>query len=247
MTRTGPAARGTMRVTLRWLRDLPGLPGSNPRLKPAFWHEYYWLLTRMAAAVRSAATEIVPARHLLDIGAGSAPYRSIFSPRASLYWAVDIPGVQGCRVHLHPESDLPFRSGSVGVVLSSQVLEHVEDPARHLIEIRRVLAPGGSLVLSTHGTWFYHPHPKDLWRWTAAGLRKQIEMAGFEIVSFQGVLSMRATCAQIWQTQIQGLWPRWLRSAFIALMQAVVALEDWAGGGTRADDACTYVVHARRR
>jgi len=232
---------------LRWLRSVPGLPGTNPRLKPAFWHEYFWLLTRLAGAVRSVAAEVEPGRHLLDIGAGSAPYRSILSTRASAYWAVDLPGVPRCSLHLHPEADLPFRPASVGVVLSSQVLEHVEDPARHLAEIRRVLSQDGSLVLSTHGTWIYHPHPKDFWRWTAAGLRKQVEAAGFEIVSFRGVLSMRATCAQIWQIQVQALWPSWLRPAFIALMQAVVAFEDWAGRKTRDADACTYVVHARPR
>lgn len=44
---------------------------------------------------------------------------------------------------------LPFRDASFDTVLSFQVIEHVYDAKRYLSEIRRVLAPGGNLVLVT--------------------------------------------------------------------------------------------------
>lgn len=229
-----------------WLRSLLGVPGRSARLEPAFWHEYYCLLSRLREAISAAIDEAEPAQHVLDLGAGSAPYRSLCA-RHGRYWAADLPGIKQCAVHIDPQSDLPFRGQSVGLVLSSQVLEHVENPRRHLEEIRRVLVPTGSVILSTHGTWVYHPHPRDFWRWTSAGLRKQVEEAGFEILSFRGVLSMRATAAQLWQVQVQALMPRLLRPAFIAAMQCVIAVEDWAGRHSRDDDACTYVLRARPR
>ena len=44
---------------------------------------------------------------------------------------------------------LPFRSGSVDVVVVSEMIEHVVDTDAVLAEALRVLVPGGSLVLST--------------------------------------------------------------------------------------------------
>jgi hypothetical protein len=39
-------------------------------------------------------------------------------------------------------------------------------------ELRRVVAPGGRVLASTHGVQVYHPAPEDLWRWTHAGLER---------------------------------------------------------------------------
>ena len=43
---------------------------------------------------------------------------------------------------------IPVRSGSVDLAICTEVLEHVEDDRRAVAELRRVLAPTGSLVLS---------------------------------------------------------------------------------------------------
>lgn len=44
---------------------------------------------------------------------------------------------------------LPFPDGSFDVVLSFQVIEHVQDTSAYLREIDRVLAPGGRVVIAT--------------------------------------------------------------------------------------------------
>lgn len=44
---------------------------------------------------------------------------------------------------------LPFADGSADAVLFSEVVEHLVDPDGALDELRRVLAPGGHLMLST--------------------------------------------------------------------------------------------------
>jgi ubiquinone/menaquinone biosynthesis C-methylase UbiE len=44
---------------------------------------------------------------------------------------------------------LPFADGSFDLVLCTQVIEHLLDPALGLRELARVLAPGGMLVVST--------------------------------------------------------------------------------------------------
>jgi len=38
--------------------------------------------------------------------------------------------------------------------------------------LARITAPGGRVLVSTHGVMAYHPSPTDYWRWTHAGLEK---------------------------------------------------------------------------
>ncbi len=46
-------------------------------------------------------------------------------------------------------TSLPFRNGAFDLVLSHSVIEHVSDPLSYLKEARRVLAPGGAMLLNT--------------------------------------------------------------------------------------------------
>jgi SAM-dependent methyltransferase len=51
------------------------------------------------------------------------------------------------------DGPLPFPDGAFDLVWSSEVIEHVADTARWLSEVRRVLAGGGRVLLTTpsHG------------------------------------------------------------------------------------------------
>lgn len=51
------------------------------------------------------------------------------------------------------EGPLPFADGSFELAWASEVIEHVADTAPWLSEVRRVLAPGGRLLITTpsHG------------------------------------------------------------------------------------------------
>jgi SAM-dependent methyltransferase len=108
---------------------------------------------------------------LLDVGCGPKPYEPLFTPYVASYVGVD--PVDNPRAELKGSvEDLPVEDGSFDVVLCSQVLEHCDDPAKAVFELHRVTAPGGRLLLSTHGVQVYHPSPADYWRWTHAGLEK---------------------------------------------------------------------------
>ena len=86
-------------------------------------------------------------------------------------------------------------------------------------------APGGELLLSTHGVFIYHADPVDYWRWTCAGLRRQVEAAGFE-VSASRDLGLAATGLQLFQDAIYWHLPRPLRPVLALVMQALIALAD---------------------
>jgi SAM-dependent methyltransferase len=67
---------------------------------------------------------------------------------------------------------LPYRDGEFDLVVSDQVLEHVEgSPQRAVDESRRVLKPGGWAIHTTCLMNPIHPSPGDFWRFTPAGLR----------------------------------------------------------------------------
>jgi SAM-dependent methyltransferase len=52
---------------------------------------------------------------------------------------------------------LPFRPGSFDAILASLVMHYLEDWGPTLAEFRRVLVPGGRLVISTHHPFMDHP------------------------------------------------------------------------------------------
>lgn len=114
---------------------------------------------------------------LLDVGCGDKPYAPLFAPYVSAHVGVD--AVENPHAELQgPVEALPVGDGTYDVVLCSQVLEHVEDPARAVSELGRVLRSGGRLLLTTHGVYYYHPLPGDYWRWTHAGLEKVLRDNG---------------------------------------------------------------------
>jgi SAM-dependent methyltransferase len=108
---------------------------------------------------------------VLDVGCGVKPYFPFFEPYASEYVGVDVVPGLGADL-IGPVEAIPVEAGSFDLVVCSQVLEHCDDPAQAVRELRRVTAPGGRVLASTHGVQVYHPSPNDLWRWTHAGLEK---------------------------------------------------------------------------
>ena len=64
----------------------------------------------------------------------------------------------------------------------------------------RYLRKDGWLLLSTHGAWLYHPHPHDYRRWTAEGLRREVEAQGFRLARMQALVGPLA-----WTTVFRSL------------------------------------------
>lgn len=62
---------------------------------------------------------------------------------------------------------LEFPADSFATVVATSLLEHVQDPARCVREMRRVLRPGGLLIINMSGLGFpFHAYPADYWRAT---------------------------------------------------------------------------------
>jgi len=219
----------------------------NPRLIDSDW----LVLRDLQAAIKALASRIArKGLTALDFGCGSKPYEAIFTAAGVRYLGADFDG----RGELAIDSDghLQSEDQSADIVLSFQVLEHVRDLRTYFAEARRVLRPEGSLLLSTHGTWLFHPHPEDHRRWTRQGLCAEIVSHGFDVVDCIPVVGplawttiVRLTCACYALRRIPFVGLK--MSQLLALvMNARAWIEDiitpdWV----KNDNACVYLVLAR--
>ena len=143
-------------------------PGEYRR-RPPLSSPTYAVRAPLAAWLRDEAAKRPGPYRVLDVGCGVKPYYPFFEPHVSEYVGVDVVENPVADLQGAVES-LPVEDGSFDLVLCIQVLEHADDPAKAVGELRRVVAPGGTVLASTHGVQVYHPAPVDLWRWTHAGL-----------------------------------------------------------------------------
>ncbi|HEX3394740.1 MAG TPA: class I SAM-dependent methyltransferase [Acidimicrobiales bacterium] len=172
------------RPTMCAIRDLPGgddapvalsetAPGSAWSLEafyedvdrglPPDLHRVEVQLDLLDVVVRPLGRRL----QILDVGCGDGTITAQAARRAQpadavgVDWArsaVDAAARQGVKA-VRTTVDgggLPFAPGSFDVVLMSEVIEHLVDPDLALAEARRVLAPGGTLLLSTPNlaAWF---------------------------------------------------------------------------------------------
>jgi SAM-dependent methyltransferase len=150
---------------MRQHADWPG----RPRREPSRSSPTYAVRAPLAAWLRAEAGQ-ADGKRVLDVGCGDKPYYPFFAELASEYIGVD---ANHPAADLHaPVESLPVEDASFDVVLCTQVLEHADDPAQVVRELRRVVRPGGRVLASTHGVQVYHPDPVDLRRWTHEGLRR---------------------------------------------------------------------------
>jgi 2-polyprenyl-3-methyl-5-hydroxy-6-metoxy-1,4-benzoquinol methylase len=134
---------------------------------------------------------------LLDVGCGDGAYLTLMS---DLGWEVagvdpDPAGIavaqqSGLDVHVGTLADAGFPDSYFDVVTLSHTIEHVHDPVALLRECRRVLSPGGELVVLTPNLasdghrrfgadWLHLDPPRHLVIFTIGSLRRALAAAGF--------------------------------------------------------------------
>lgn len=184
---------------------------------------------------------------LADYGCGNRPYEPIVAPFVANYIGIDLPENPRADVHVSAHGNIELVNESLDAVLSTQVLEHVENPTHYLSEACRVLKQDGLLILSTHGYWMFHPDPTDFWRWTSTGLQKVVSEAGFEVIYFKGIIGRAAMGLQLFQDGLLFKVPPFLRPLLAIIFQPqIIFFDKLFGQTTRDKDACTYVLVAKK-
>lgn len=170
-------------------RTVPGVPGEN-----------YWL-RRHEAAYRFAR-DVVIGRQVLEVGSGEGYGCALLATAAESVVGVDYDAITirhaarrypTCAFVRANLAALPVRSGSVDVVASLQVIEHVWDHPGFVGECLRALRPGGLLLLTTPNRLTFSPglaapvNPFHTWEFTATELGGLLTACGFAGVTAFGV------------------------------------------------------------
>jgi ubiquinone/menaquinone biosynthesis C-methylase UbiE len=157
--------------------------------------KHYWWFAGVRSIVRELLALAVPGGRLgrvLDVGCGTGALLDDLTPRAAEVWGVDIAeeALAFCRARGHENlvradaTHLDFPDQRFDVITAIGVIEHLEDDRAFLREMRRLLVPGGSLILLTSSfpfLWSVHDvaneHRK---RYYLTELRGLTAEAGFE-------------------------------------------------------------------
>jgi SAM-dependent methyltransferase len=219
------------------------------RIKPPFPHSRWYYLKELRKLVEFGRDNFVINSNinyklkLADYGCGTKPYVSLFDSNKIDYLGLDLEWNKHADVIINSNSEIEIESNTFDIVLSTQVLEHVEDPVKYLSEAFRVLKPGGKLLLTTHGYWMYHPDPTDYWRWTSAGLKKIVEKEGFKVIGFKGIIGRMGMGLQLFQDGLLFKVPNFFKPFITAPLQLLVWLFDLLQNRDVVDfDACTYLI-----
>ncbi|MDO8559292.1 MAG: class I SAM-dependent methyltransferase [bacterium] len=108
---------------------------------------------------------------IINLGSGTQRIRSdVINLDTFRYRNVDIVG---------DIYNLPFSDNEIDAVICDQVLEHLNNPAKALLEMSRVLKPGGLAYIAAPFVAGYHSSPDDYFRFTGSGIVAIMENAGF--------------------------------------------------------------------
>ncbi len=145
-----------------------------------------------------------PGDHALDLGSGAGDFTAVLAHAGATVIGAEVAEAALTRARAsHPQLDfrlvpmdgrLPFEDNRFDLVWASEVIEHVADTARWLSEVRRVLTPGGRLLLTTpsHGRLrvalggverFWPPLGDHLHLYTRTSLRTVLEEFAFAEIS----------------------------------------------------------------
>jgi len=189
---------------------------------------------------------------ILDVGSGEGPYRALMERVGDSYESLDVERKFDDQTFEGDVQSMPaVRSEHYNTVVCSEVLEHVPRPGDAISEIRRVLKPGGILILTVPFLARLHDEPHDFYRYTRHGLTYLLEESGFSILSLDRVGSMFGFAGhQVSTALVGGTWHlpglRWIAFWLNAIL---VTLPCRAADSLFGSDRLPlgYVVVARRQ
>ncbi len=98
-------------------------------------------------------------------------------------------------------SKIPLEDNSIDSVLATELFEHVPDVTSVLLELNRLLKPGGVLFFTVPFLWPLHDIPYDEYRYTPFSLKRIFENTGYTKITINALGGWNASLATM-----LGLW-----------------------------------------
>lgn len=204
---------------------------------------------------------------LLDVGCGEREFDEVLAQRATAIIGLEYPpsreaqGQPGAKPEVYGDAmRLPFADESFDTVACICVLEHVPEPAALLAECRRVVKPGGHLLVAVPLCDRVHCAPYDFYRYTPYGLRHLAAKAGLEAraidsvtgtwanvgakISLYLLYSLMFTKAERYADRKARWWTLPVGVPLCCMVQLFFLLLDWLHRDDRDPDQ--YLLIARR-
>ena len=141
--------------------------------------------------VAAQAKQLPAGSSILDVGAGSCPYRHLFNHCE--YRTQDVALLQGDQLrhggygridYVGDATAIPAPEGEFDAVLCTEMLEHHPEPIRVVKELSRILKPGGVLLLTAPLGSGIHQEPYHFYGgYTPYWYEKFLPEAGFEQIT----------------------------------------------------------------
>jgi len=176
-------------------------------------------LTVLAAELQAKLAQLErPLGDVLDLFAATQPYRDLLTDPRS-YVAMDIDEHYGPQDVVSQEF-LPFADGSFDLIISTESFHYIVETEAAIAELKRVLRPGGTLLLTMPLVWEYDRRTVER-RYTGPELAALFE--GWEQVEARELGGYAVAWAMVTGRVLRGFTefgPRWSRSLASALLPA---------------------------
>jgi len=153
-----------------------------PGLIGLFVNPFYFARKGLAKHIGDLAPHIQG--RTLDVGCGSKPYVHLYHSKEYVGLEIDTPQNRENKSadYFYDGTQFPFPDQSFDSVVANEVFEHVFNPDQFLFEVRRVLKPNGTLLMTMPFVWDEHEQPYDFARYSSFGIKALLTKQKFEIL-----------------------------------------------------------------
>lgn len=184
-----------------------------------------WMVKNIVRKELERCALVYAAGKLLDIGCGDKNKKSVFEPYVTAYLGLDhaesLHGLEAVDI-VASAYETTEQEASYDTIVSTAVLEHLEEPQKALNEAYRVLRPKGYAIYTVPLFWHLHEEPSDFYRYTEYGLKYLFENAGFEIIELKPLSGFLVT----FFTELGYYLQRFKKGPLSFLVDALVAVSN---------------------
>ena len=198
-----------------------------------------WLQLTQADKLRSLSHCKLSGGRILDVGCGAGYFLRLLDEKTWMRFGVEISPqaaheaakILGERnIYIGNLLDTFFPAASFDCLTFWSSLEHMNDPRANLVEARRIIKPGGSILIEVpnnasyqarhfKGDWFAIDAPRHRYHFTAQILNQALQDTGFEVY-YQTFHSRLHNAHSLRQSLKKRLWKKSVvgSATFLALI-----------------------------